>query len=256
MRRRRNEQALDERAGRGHGRDARRGAPAVAQQMETATPPGDRWTDQGRAVSLDRLDGRQRHRGRHQVGRRRPGPGRSEGSVVRRDARGRCREGPLRHRLQRPVRARLAGQQGGRHQDRRHQRQRAARDPALLPPGRVAVRHVVLGRAAAPGRRARGRLSLHLHAHRDRRAPRPDRRWQRELGRPADRLAHRAGPHRPLGDHRRGQPRRLRGRLGLHLERPGLCRLPVQPVRPADHAARRLPRAAIRTTTTTTSNGT
>jgi hypothetical protein len=60
---------------------------------------------------------------------------------------------------------------------------------------------------------------------------------------PPDRFAHRAGPHRPLGGHRRGQPRRLRRRLGLHLERPGLRRVPVQRVRAADHAASRLPRA-------------
>ena len=51
------------------------------------------------------------------------------------------------------------------------------------------------------------------------------------------------GPHRPLRAHRRGQPRRLRGRCRLHLERPGLCRLRDHPVRPADHAAARLSRA-------------
>ena len=61
---------------------------------------------------------------------------------------------------------------------------------------------------------------------------------QRELGRPADRLAHRAGPHRPLRAHRRGQRRRLRGRLRLHVERSGLPRLQDQPVRPADDASR------------------
>ena len=65
------------------------------------------------------------------------------------------------------------------------------------------ARRLRAGRCAC--RRARGRLSLHLPAHRARGARRPDRRPERELGRPADRLAHRAGPLGPLGDRRRGQ---------------------------------------------------
>ena len=229
--------------------------PAVGQQPGPRRRPATGGPS-GRALSLGRCDGRPRRRSRHQVGRRCPGPGRSEGSVVRRDARGRCREGPLRHRLQRPVRARLTRQQGGRHQDRRHQRQRAARDPALLPSAGMAVRRVVLGRAAAPRRRARSRLSLHLHAHRDRRAPRPDRRWQRKLGRPADRLAHRAGAHRPLRDHR---AKATSAASASAPTSPGMPR-PMSATRPACSAGR--PRSCsatgrcTRTITTTTSSGT
>ena len=49
-------------------------APAVAQQPTGTGTPARRSVDHhGRAVSLGRCDGRPRRRGRHQVGRRRPG---------------------------------------------------------------------------------------------------------------------------------------------------------------------------------------
>ena len=107
-------------------------------------------------------------------------------------------------------------------------------DPALLPSGRLAYRTSSSGAplrlVVAPEAGFRFTyLRTEIDVHRGRTVDQ-----QRELGRPAGRLAFRARPHRPLCAHHRGQRRRLRGRLRLHLERPGLS----SATRPACSAGR------------------
>jgi hypothetical protein len=90
-------------------------------------------------------------------------------------------EKALRRRHQRPVRTGLVGHRCGPDRDRHNQRHRAARDRAVLSGGRLGVSHVVFRPAASASGRARGRVSLDLHAHRTRGSRRPRRGSERDL---------------------------------------------------------------------------
>ena len=202
--------------------------PAVAQQMEIRHAARRSVDGLGRAVSVGDLDGRQRHRGRHQSDVDVPVQDVLKdlafGAMLAVDVeKGRfgigfnglfARVSPdSKWATSRSTSPATAGSS-------------RSRPSTVWSSGSTAL---VLGCAVAPGCRARGRpFASPTCAPRSTCTP-AGPSLARKLGRPADRLAHRAGPHRPLRAHRRGQLRRFRGRLRLHLERPGLCRLPVQP---------------------------